>query len=558
MVIAELLASLGVDVDKKAFKDIDTALGGVAKSATKILGGIGILLGGVGITQFVGDLIRVGGELDDASRKFGVSTKTLQAWRFAAGQTGASAEAVGNALKFTAKNAYDAATGGKESAAAFAKLGVSVKDASGNVRDTDSVFLDTLNGLAGVENNTERTALALKVLGRGAADMLPLIAQGKDGIAALRAEFEELGGGFSDEFVAEADALGDSLDSLTESGKGLRQSFGLAVFPILQKGVDVLIKLAKWFRHVTRGSQVVKTTLAVMAAAFIAWGIAAAWAARQAIVGWLVAAAPFLLVAAAVAALGLVLDDVRALLTGGKSLIGKYLDEWFGVGTADALVRNWSEGIRVLTDTVTAMGEAISNTADVMINMAMDVYAFWSDTIKNIVGDWTSGIGIIGDTIKGAMASFDDWLDPTGERKKKRLDGDAKRSFMKGRLGNVDKLENLSGATFGPGLGGLPGDAVNRVNRDGSAFFDFAAHPGVAAPDAVHPALRPGAVPATGTAAGGGTTAVTNAPITINAAPGMSEREIGRQAAKHIEAANEATAHRVRAANVNRPRKAAR
>jgi hypothetical protein len=544
VVIAELLATLGVEVDQKSLAKADSALDGVAKNASKILGGIAAIFGGATAAGFIKELIAIGGELDDATRRFGVTAQYLQGLRFAAAQAGAPIEAVGNAIKFAAKNAYDAATGGKESAEAFRELGVAVVTADGAVRSTDAVFDDTLNALAGVENNTERTALALKVLGRGATDLLPLISAGADGIAALRAQFEELGGGYSDEFVAQADALGDSIDALSTAGQSLKSTFGLAVFPVIQRGVDILLNMGKGFNRIIKGTRLVKMALAAMTAGFVAWGAAALWAARQAIMGWLAAAAPFLLVGVALAALALILDDIAALLTGGKSLIGKYLDEWFGVGTADALVRNWTAGIEVLTETVSALG-------DLTAKIATDVVTFWGAALSELGGLWTTGI----DVIMGKVRAFAGWildigmkiagaLDPTGT-----LTDTIKKHYgnLKSVIGSV--MPDMPDLPFsGPG----PVSATDRVNRDGSQFFDFAANPGVAAPDAVHPAFRPGTVDAP---AGAGNTTVdasTHAPITVNGAtdPRATAREIRRE----LDARDAAQAERVKRALVNRPK----
>ena len=545
MIVAELLASLGVEVDKASLNKADSALNGVARNATKILGGIAAIFGGASAAGFIKELIAIGGELDDATRRFGVTAQYLQGLRYAAAQAGAPIEAVGNAIKFAAKNAYDAATGGKESAEAFHALGVAVTEADGAVRSTDAVFDDTLNALAGVENNTERTALALKVLGRGATDLLPLIANGAEGIAALRAQFEELGGGYSDEFVAQADALGDSIDALTTAGQSLKSTFGLAVFPVIQRGVDLLLKLGKWFNRIVKGSRFVKSALGVMTAAFVAWGVAALWAARQAITGWLAAAAPFILVGVALAALALILDDIAALLTGGKSLIGKYLDEWFGVGTADALVRNWTAGVQVLADTVGALAELTGT-------VATDVVSFCGAALTELGGLWSTGI----DVIMGKIRAFADWvldigmkiagaLDPTGT-----LTDTIKKHYgnLKDVIGGVlPDMPSLPDFITGPG----PVSATDRVNRDGSQFFDFAANPGVAAPDAVHPAFRPGSVPAPAGAGGAAVNAVTNAPITVNGAtdPRATAREIRRE----LDARDAAQAERVKRALVNRP-----
>src|SRR5688572_19721087 len=105
MVIAELLASLGVTVDPKAQKTIESTLGGIAKNASRILGGVAAIFGGAQITGFVNELITVASELKDVAFRLDMSATSVQRWRYVAGQAGVSADGLSNALKFTTKNA---------------------------------------------------------------------------------------------------------------------------------------------------------------------------------------------------------------------------------------------------------------------------------------------------------------------------------------------------------------------------------------------------------------------------------------------------------------------
>lgn len=553
MVIAELLASLGVQVDEKSLKKVDSVLGGVASNASKILGGVAAIFGGAQLTSFVKELVAVGSELNDTAVRLGTNTRALQEYRFAAQQVGVDNATLDTSFRFLAKSSYDASTGGKEAAAVYRKLGVNVKDANGNLAPAEDLFIGVAQALSELDNESEKTALALKVFGRGGQAILPLVNEGAEGIARLRAEFGELGGGFSDEFVAQADALGDSMDALETAGQSLKSTFGVAVFPIIQWGVNLLLKLEKGFHHIIDGTRLVKSGLAVMTAAFVAWGVAALWAARQAIAGWLAAVAPFVLVGVALAALALILDDVAALLTGGKSLVGKYLDEWFGVGTADALVRNWAEGVRML-------GEAFDWLADVGGEALM-----WIDQNLGLVNiavlALTGPFGLLAklavenlDLIGNKIKQFADWVLGIGETIANALDPTGGlSSAVKEHFGALRKLLPDMPDISIPGLGGLPGDAVNRVNRDGSAFFDFAAHPGVAAPDAVHPALRPGSV-ATDGGHGGPVTvdARVDAPITVHGA--TDPRATARAIREELDARESSQASRLRHALTNRPK----
>ncbi|MGH7260865.1 MAG: hypothetical protein ACREI9_09310, partial [Nitrospiraceae bacterium] len=69
-----------------------------------------------------------GEELNKVSQQIGVSVESLSALRYAAELSELSAEQLTQGLKFLAKNAVEAASGGSDAVVAFGDVGVSVKD----------------------------------------------------------------------------------------------------------------------------------------------------------------------------------------------------------------------------------------------------------------------------------------------------------------------------------------------------------------------------------------------------------------------------------------------
>ena len=76
----------------------------------------------------------------------------------------------------------------------FADLGVSITDTStGQLRDAEEVFYDIIDALGGMENQTERDAAAMGVLGKSAQELNPLILQGSGALQELAKEAEAAG-----------------------------------------------------------------------------------------------------------------------------------------------------------------------------------------------------------------------------------------------------------------------------------------------------------------------------------------------------------------------------
>ncbi len=69
--------------------------------------------------------------------------------------------------------------------APWEKYGIAVRDASGNARSVNDILIDTLSMLSGTGNETERARIAAELLGRGWANIAPIIGH-------TRTEYEDM------------------------------------------------------------------------------------------------------------------------------------------------------------------------------------------------------------------------------------------------------------------------------------------------------------------------------------------------------------------------------
>ena len=98
---------------------------------------------------------------------------------------------------------------------AYHKLGVAVFDAEGNMRDSDTVYWEIIDALGKMENETERDALAMTILGKSAQELNPLIEAGAERMAELGKEAQEAGYVLGDEALNAYGALDDQLQYLS-------------------------------------------------------------------------------------------------------------------------------------------------------------------------------------------------------------------------------------------------------------------------------------------------------------------------------------------------------
>lgn len=180
----------------------------------------------------------------------GMSTESLQAYKYAAELIDTDLETV---TKTMAKNikSMDAARAGTGAAAeAYQRLGISVVDAGGHLRDGEAVYWEAIDALGRISNETERDALAMQIFGKSARELNPLIEQGSAGFAALTEEAKRMGAVLSDEQLADLGAFDDSIQRLKAGSAAAKNALGLVLLPQLQALADDGVSLIGEF---TRG-----------------------------------------------------------------------------------------------------------------------------------------------------------------------------------------------------------------------------------------------------------------------------------------------------------------
>ncbi len=284
-----------------------------------------------GFGQIKGLVDQIGGIGEEASR-LGVTNAEFQRLDVLAKQNATSVGALGTAFRTLATNAVDPS---KEAAEAFSKLDVQVKDGNGALKSRQDLFFETAGALADIEDTTTRAALAQRIYGRGALELAPLLANGRAGLEAQRAELEKLPV-LSDRIIASADKFSDSWETmkaqlLAVAGPVLE---GL-VIPALQLLVDVVDILSPGIAALTKNLNFGR--IAFVALLFPASRMLGTLSALVKLGGgWtnvlgsmgggvkrlVVQFAPLI-------AAFLVLEDVLGFFTGKESLIGRGLEKAF-------------------------------------------------------------------------------------------------------------------------------------------------------------------------------------------------------------------------------------
>lgn len=184
-----------------------------------------------------------GDQFDKLSQKSGISAKTLSQWSHAANMSGVSTEQFGaNILKLNQQMAA-AAQGNKAAQLAFKRAGVSIRDSAGKMKTADQVLLEMSKTFKKMPEGIYKSDLAMAVFGKSGADMIPLLQGGSDAIQDLIKQSDELGMTFSNDEAKASAEFCDSLDVLKKSAKGLVNTIGKQLIPVI---TPLLQSMAKW------------------------------------------------------------------------------------------------------------------------------------------------------------------------------------------------------------------------------------------------------------------------------------------------------------------------
>ncbi|HJV73174.1 MAG TPA: phage tail tape measure C-terminal domain-containing protein [Noviherbaspirillum sp.] len=229
----------------------------VAKNALAALG-IGASVGGFAL--LIKGAIDAADNLRDMSQKTGIAVETLNGLGFAAGQAGGNLESMVAAAGKLNKSIAEAAGGNQQTSDAFKALGISVLDASGNLKKADVVMAEVADKFAQYQDGPEKAALALRIFGKAGADMIPLLNDGGDAMRE-NIEYAKQYSGATAELSAAADNFNDTMGKLAIQQKSFANAMAAAVLPILQRVTEEILGASEQSDKFALATSAVRTVL---------------------------------------------------------------------------------------------------------------------------------------------------------------------------------------------------------------------------------------------------------------------------------------------------------
>ena len=228
------------EAGEKSGKSFGESLAKGLKTTTAVIAGALTAATGAAVATgkaFIGAANQVssmGDAIGDNAAKMGVSTKFYQEYDFVLQRAGSSIDS----LKTSMKTLANAAVNGSD---AFAQLGISQEEVAS--LNQEQLFERTVTALQGVDDTVTRTALASKLLGKGATELGGIFDMTADEVAATKQKMYDLGAYMDEDAIAASDNYQDTMLNMQDSVKGLKISMMKDFLPGVTSVMDGLSKV---------------------------------------------------------------------------------------------------------------------------------------------------------------------------------------------------------------------------------------------------------------------------------------------------------------------------
>ena len=235
---------------KRGLSTLTTRLAGAAKGVAGIAaslgtaavaGGIGLIVSGMSAAAAsVWRFSEAAAGIDDIAQRTGASAESLSQLRYAAEQSGANLEAVEKGMRKLGDVTTQAAGGSKSAAAALASVGLSAEQLL--AMPVEDRFLAVAQGISQIQDPAAQASVAMDLLGKSGADLVPMMADGAGRIRALMAEADKLGMTISGEQAKAAAAFDDKWQGLVATLRNASNIIAVAVLPYLSQMIDLVMQ----------------------------------------------------------------------------------------------------------------------------------------------------------------------------------------------------------------------------------------------------------------------------------------------------------------------------
>jgi len=199
------------------------------------------------LITFTEEMTKLGLSVQNVAQQLGESVEEVTRFQALAESVGVSGDQATNALERLARGLSQTAQNGSPAQRAMEALGISFKDAQGNIQPLQDLLPEIAQKFSTMADGPNKTALAIALFGRAGADMIPILDKGTAGIQAMAEEADRLGVTMGQVAVSGMVAVGNQTNEMSEAFEGLKNKTFAAMQPLLLSLLETVNSLIEKF-----------------------------------------------------------------------------------------------------------------------------------------------------------------------------------------------------------------------------------------------------------------------------------------------------------------------
>lgn len=189
------------------------------------------------------------------STQMNISTDTMQEFWYMQDLVDVSAQSLADGFRKVTVAMKSAENGSGDAYDTFNKLGVAIYDSEGKLRSSSDVFLDVIDALGQISNETERNIAATTLLGETATNFNTIIAIGSEGMRQFRNEAHETGYVLDEERINSLVGVSDQFARMDLAMTTAKNTIGVALAPVIIALANAIIALINQVRVIVANIQ---------------------------------------------------------------------------------------------------------------------------------------------------------------------------------------------------------------------------------------------------------------------------------------------------------------
>lgn len=229
----------------KSAASVSSKMGTAFKTAGRVIGGVvtGVAAVTTAIAALAVKTVDYMGDIDDNAQRVGMSTEAYQKWAYAMQLAGGDASTLQIVMRELTTFTNELSAGQGDALLTLQKLGIGYEEFM--ALPVDQQLQAIIEGLQGMESQTDKTTIAQEIFGnRAYQQLMPILNQEKGYVDNLFESMEDLGLVIGDDVVKAGAALGDKLDQLKLTFKTVGASIMSDLFPQIELVVEGLTGMA--------------------------------------------------------------------------------------------------------------------------------------------------------------------------------------------------------------------------------------------------------------------------------------------------------------------------